>query len=225
MKRYYVISALCALLFLALIYVLKTVDVAAIGPAGTAVGLSHINQTAFEYFGESDFWYQLTKMLGFLSMAVAAFFAIAGVVQLIMAGGHFFKVDRELRYLGALYVITAAIYVLFDKVAVNCRPVLEAGQTFPEPSFPSTHTLLVFVVMGSTMILLDHYIKSRAGRRLLQIFCDAVIGVTVIGRLLSGVHWVTDIAGGILISVSLLCLYKGILEQSKHRMRKGIIME
>ena len=80
MKKSFLISGICAVLFLLLIVVLKTVDVAAIGPAGTEVGLSGINGAVHESLGESHFWYQLTKILGFLSLATAAFFAAVGVM-------------------------------------------------------------------------------------------------------------------------------------------------
>ncbi len=37
--------------------------------------------------------------------------------------------------------------------------------------------------------------------------CLSVIAVTVIGRLIAGVHWFTDILGGILISITLLSIF------------------
>ncbi|MBO6094010.1 MAG: phosphatase PAP2 family protein, partial [Oscillospiraceae bacterium] len=87
----------------------------------------------------------------------------------------------------------------------------------PEASFPSSHTMLVCVIMGSSIPLLGKYVKSDVLCTVLRIICAAIIAVTVIGRLISGVHWFTDILGGILISVMLLNLYAEILERIEKR--------
>ena len=115
--------------------------------------------------------------------------------------------------IGIFYILVIGIYLLFEKVIVNYRPVIMPGCQHPEASFPSSHTMLVCVIIGSAIMLISRYIKKKTLCRALQVICAVIIGVTVIGRLLSGVHWFTDIIGGILISTALLALFLGITEK------------
>ena len=58
-------------------------------------------------------------------------------------------------------------------------------------------------------------IRNSSLSRILRALCFVIIGVTVIGRLIAGVHWFTDILGGILISVTLLSLYEEVISHGK----------
>ena len=200
------------LLFAALIVLVKSVDVRAIGPAGTRIGLSTLNQFVFERFGVHMLWYAITDWLGIAAIGTALLFAMIGLVQWIRRK-NIWKVDREILALGGLYLIVIGLYVLFELVIVNYRPIIMPGSIHPEASFPSSHTMLVCVIMGSAVLLLGKYVKSKVLCKALKIICATIIAITVIGRLISGVHWFTDILGGILISVMLLNLYAAILER------------
>jgi len=204
-----ILSASCFIGTVILIILLRLVDVAPIGPDGTDIGLSHINQFFFNLSGVNLLWYNITDWLGIIAILTAFLFAAAGLIQLIKRKS-FLKVDREILSLGGLYLIVIGLYVLFEKAIVNYRPIIMPGCTQPEASFPSSHTMLVCVIMGSTVMLIGKYIKNRPLCVLLKTFCILTIGITVIGRLISGVHWFTDILGGILISVSLLSLFSAI---------------
>ena len=50
-------------LFVVLIILVKTVDVAAIGPENTEIGLSHINQTVHEVFGINTLFFQICSAI------------------------------------------------------------------------------------------------------------------------------------------------------------------
>ena len=195
-----------------LILLLRLVDVRAIGPEGTSIGLSHLNQYVFQFFGVNILFYSITDWLGIAAILTAALFASVGFVQMIRRRSVL-KVDREILALGGLYILVIGLYVLFEVMIVNYRPIIMPGCTRPETSFPSSHTMLICVIMGSTMMLIDRYVKGKAASGVLRAGCAAVIGITVIGRLISGVHWFTDIVGGILISAMLLNLYAGVLQK------------
>ncbi|MBR0082319.1 MAG: phosphatase PAP2 family protein [Clostridia bacterium] len=214
MKKWGKISIAAALgvLFLALIAIVKWVDVAAIGPEGTSVGLSHLNGAVASALGFQETWYKITKLTGYVAFAVIAAFAVLGGWQLI-SRKSLAKVDRKLLFLAGLYVVTAVLYVVFEKVVINYRPVIVPGDAGPEASFPSTHTMLAVVVFGSALLLLPDYLADR--RLLLGARCVvcALLLVTVIGRLLSGVHWLTDILGGILLGAFLLAAFRLFTEQ------------
>ena len=171
-----------------LIALVRLVDVAPIGAQGTSIGLSHLNQFVFDLFGVNMLWYNITDWLGVAAVLTAFVFAVTGLVQLIKRS---------------------------ENVIVNYRPIIMPDNTRPEASFPSSHTMLVCVIMGSAAMLINRYIRNKPLSRILRALCFVIIGVTVIGRLIAGVHWFTDILGGILISVTLLSLYKEIISHGK----------
>ncbi len=201
------------LLFIGLIVMIKTVDVAAIGPEGTKIGFSGINKDIHEATGVNMTWYNITKYLGYGTLVLAGVFALMGLVQLVQRKS-LLKVDRTILTLGGLYVVVLGLYVAFDKIAINYRPVILEGETSVEPSFPSSHTMLACVVLGSTALVVGQYIKNRTLATALQVLAWIICAALVVGRLLSGVHWFTDIIGGVLISVALLFLFEGVRELS-----------
>lgn len=193
-------------LFLLLIAVLKTVDVQPIGPHGSRVGLATLNGAFRGLLGGTHMlWYDVTEALGVAAIAVACGFGLFGLWQLIKRRS-LSRVDRDLYALAGLYIAMGIAYVLFEKVIVNYRPVdMGAGL---EPSFPSSHTVLTCCIMSSAAWQFKRRIKSDALRGIAVLLCSAVMAVTVAGRLVSGVHWMTDIAGGILLSASLMEFYR-----------------
>ena len=209
-----------ALLTLVLIALVKFVDVAAIGPEATRIGLSHLNGFVHEKTGVNMLFYKVTEVLGILSILVAAAFAVTGGVQLIRRRS-IAKVDKEIFALGGLYVAVVALYVLFEKVIINYRPIIMPGAEHPEASFPSSHTMLVIAIMGSTIIVLRKYVRGKGARAALQALCWIVMLATVAGRLLSGVHWLTDILGGIFISAALLSVFAAVIEEIRRRARRA----
>ena len=218
-KRKFIFAAVCLVLFLTLIVLVRTVDVHPAGRAGGEIGLSGINSAVFEKLGENEIWYKTTEALGIIAIAVMSLFAVVGVVQMIKRRS-LLKVDREIIALGILYALVIALYVFFEIVIVNYRPVIEQGASGPEASFPSSHTMLVFVVMGSAAIILGKYIRTEWLKMVLCAICDLIVAVTVIGRLVSGVHWFTDIIGGVLISASLLFAFSGAVDMIRKKEQK-----
>ncbi|MCR5671336.1 MAG: phosphatase PAP2 family protein [Butyrivibrio sp.] len=205
-NKNYIFSGVCFALFVVLIIMLKTVDVAAIGPENTSVGFAMVNGGFHEVFGYNSLWYNITKVLGIVSILTAFFFALFFIWQTAQRK-DVKKVDKELTALMALYVLVAGLYVFFEKIIINYRPVIMAGDEHVEASFPSTHTMLSCVIMGSAMMILGKYVKNETVRKVLLVVCNVVMLVTVVGRLISGVHWFTDVLGGVLISVCLLSLF------------------
>lgn len=216
MNNKFVRAAVSLGLFILLIALVKTVDVEAIGPAGTSVGLSHLNGAVHNAVGVHMIWYRITNLLGILSIAAGALFACLGLKQLIERRS-LAKVDRQILALGGLFVCIGILYVLFEKVVINCRPVLMEGETVPEASFPSSHTVLACVILGGLAMMLCDYVKDRKLAGLLQNVCLVLLFIAVIGRLISGVHWFTDILGGIFLSAALLLAFSGVLDRIKDK--------
>ena len=203
-------------LFAGLIVMLGKYDVAPIGPQGTTVGFSTINKAVHELTGVNMNWYYCTEWLGYAALLICALFALAGLVQLIRRKS-LLKVDKAIYALAVLYIAVIGIYVFFEKYIVNYRPIIMPGADVPEASFPSSHTMLIITVMVSTAMVIGRYVKNKALSGLVAVLCYIVAIITAAGRLLCGVHWLTDIIGGLIISIALLSLFSFALEQ----IRKG----
>ena len=180
------------------------VDVRAIGPEGSSVGFAALNGFVHELTGVNWFLYTITDWLGIIPIAVALGFAILGLVQLIKRKS-LWKVDHSILALGVFYIVVMAAYIFFEVVVINYRPTLIDG--YLEASYPSSTTMLVMCVMPTAAMQLNVRIKNTVFRRCAVITIVAFTAFMVIGRLVSGVHWITDIIGGALLSAGLVTMY------------------
>lgn len=180
------------------------VDVQTIGPRDSAVGFATINGWFHDLTGVDMNLYHITDWLGLVPVAFGFGFAILGLVQWIRRKS-LFKVDRSILVLGGFYIVTLAAYLFFEDFVINYRPVLIEG--FLEASYPSSTTLLVLCVMPTALIQLRNRVTNPILRRIVCAAITAFMVFMVAGRLLSGVHWLTDIIGGILLAAGLVTLY------------------
>lgn len=185
------------------------VDVQPIGPQASCVGLAVLNGFFHQLTGVHMHLYVITDWLGLVPFAIVAGFGIFGLIQWIQRRS-LRKVDYNILMLGAFYILVFICYLLFEKVVVNYRPVLIEGML--EVSYPSSTTMLTMSVMLSTHIQL----RIRIRRCLLYRICSLILAAftlfMIAGRTLSGVHWLTDIIGGILLSFGLVRLYQSFCE-------------
>lgn len=184
---------------------LTCVDVQSIGPQGSAVGFATVNGWAFQLLGVHLLWYHITDWLGVVAIAVACAFAVVGLCQLIIRKS-IRKVDRHILLLGGFYLVVIGCYLFFENVVINYRPILMNGSL--EASYPSSHTMIVVSIMATaSMAFRTLCPRKRRWYLVVDIFAAVVIAVTVIGRLVAGVHWLTDIVGGLLLSAALVVSY------------------
>ena len=219
MKNKIISAIISGGLFAALIVTLGRYDVAQIGPDGTSVGYSSINQKVHELTGVHYAWYDLTDVLGYFAICICALFGLVGLIQLIRRRS-LLRVDKTIYALGCFYIIVIGCYAFFEKFIVNYRPVIMPGDSAPEASFPSSHTMLIITVMASTAIVAGLYIHLSFLRTLVRFFCGLIIGVTVFGRLYCGVHWFSDIIGGILLSLTLVSLFAAAYSKTSEADKK-----
>ena len=186
----------------------RVVDLQPIGPEGSVVGLAGINGAFHRLTDVHMGLYTLTDWLGLVPLVFVLGFAMLGLVQWVKRKS-LLKVDTGIFLLGGFYVVTLAAYLLFEEIVVNYRPVLIDG--FLEASYPSSTTLLVMCVMPTAAKQLALRIKKPAFRRWIVAGIWGFVAFMVAGRLLSGVHWLTDIIGGALLSAGLVMLYDAAL--------------
>ena len=210
-KSSFVVTGLLLLLFVIFTVVVSTVDVKPIGPEGSEVGLATLNGFVFQKLGVHMIWYSITDRLGVVALLTAFCFAIIGLIQIVNKKS-LLKVDIRIILLGIYYVIVIAAYVFFEIFIINYRPIILEESVGLEASYPSSHTMLVICIMGSANVLFQQMIQNKMIRVMLNILSSSVIVVTAVGRMVSGVHWFTDIVGGMLLGITMIQLYASVLQ-------------
>ena len=210
-KKYIIFSILMLIVAIVYTILIKYVDVSAIGPQDSSVGFSYLNGEVHNIFGYNETFYKISKYLGYVPFLMVIYYLILGIKDFI-TNRDIRKIDKKLIVLYGFYAVVVMVYILFEVFAINYRPVLLKEEL--EASYPSTHTLLAVCICGSTLMYNKYFLKcSDKTRKIINILiCGIMLGI-VICRVISGVHWATDIIGGIIISIFLLsvlylCLLK-----------------
>lgn len=183
---------------------IRCIDVSAIGPQGSTVGFAKINRYIHTLTGVHMSLYHITDWLGLVPIAFMIGFAALGLIQWIKRK-QLASVDLSILLLGGLYLVVLAVYLFFEQIIINYRPILING--YLEPSYPSSTTMLVLCVMPSAILQNNRRVKSTILKRSISTVIILFVTFMVLGRLFSGVHWFTDIIGGALLSAGLVTMY------------------
>jgi len=203
-----ILIALCILsAFVLWTVLIKTVDVKAIGPQGSAVGFATINQFFHSLTGVHMVLYEITDWLGLIPIIVVVVFAGIGLTQLVKRK-NLGKVDFSILLLGGFYIVVMAVYLFFESYVVNYRPILIDG--ILEASYPSSTTMLAMCVMPTAAMQIDERMNNNTLKRFINLMIISFTLFMIIGRLISGVHWFTDIVGGALLSGGLVMMYYAV---------------
>lgn len=199
-----------------IIFVLFTVtvvtfDVAKIGPNQSEVGYSTINLFMKDLIGVNMLFYEITDWLGITSLIIGIIYGVIGFLQL-MKMRSFKKVNHNILRLGGFYIFIIATYVFFESVIVNYRPILIDG--YLEASYPSTHVFVSITVLYSSIMVNRSFLQSKRVKLPIEILLYAIMTIILLGRILSGVHWFTDIIAGILLSYAMLVLFSQTIKKT-----------
>lgn len=195
---------------------IRRVDVRPIGPNGSSVGMAAFNGWFHRITGVHMALYTATDWLGLIPIAICMGFGALGAVQLFQRK-RLRSVDPDILLLGAYYILVIAAYLLFEMIPINYRPVLIDGAL--EASYPSSTTLLVLSVMPTLAFQARRRLHGASARKAATRFAVLFSAFMVIGRLVSGVHWATDIIGSVLLSSGLFALYRFGVERIDARGR------
>ena len=215
-KPYLKTSLILFALFIVYTAIVLFVDVRPIGPEGSSVGLATFNELFRIDYRENLL--KISDLLGYAALGVVICFALVGVIQLIQRK-DLLKVDYQLLLLGAFYIVVLILYFAFSKIPVNYRPViLEDGL---EPSYPSSHAMLSICVLATAIPMLQYLLKRQfVLRTVLSLLSLIVMAALILCRTLSGVHWMTDIIGSLLLSAALVSLYLTLVKQFAPRKKR-----
>ena len=197
MKKRNIITSI-TLLILSVVFTLlvKNIDVKAIGPNESLVGFADINKLFHNLIGSNMAIYKITEIIGLIPLLIASIYVIIGIKQLITRKS-LLKVDKEIYLLGLFYILVLGVYIFFEKVVINYRPVLI--DNILEPSYPSSHTLMSICICISSIMINKKLFRNNLAD-IENIISIIVMVLIIVGRIISGVHWFTDILGGIIIS-------------------------
>lgn len=219
--RNIIISIILITISIIFTFLVKVIDVNEIGTANISIGFATINEFVFNKIGVNMLWYHITDWLGIIPILIAGVYAIKGFAQMIKRKS-ILKVNKEIIALGIFYIVVITLYIFFEKYIVNYRPILMNG--LKEASYPSSHTLITICLCGSSIIINKMFYSNKM-TKCMDIFSFIIICITVLGRLISGVHWFTDIIGGIIISSALLmtlysCFYNINMKKQYQTLQK-----
>ena len=212
-KKNFIICSLLIVLAILYTILVKTVDLSAIGPNNSIVGFSTINNFFFSQTGENKIWYYITEILAIIPLFMAFSYALIGLKQLIKKK-NLLKIDKELLGLAVFYIIVISVYIFFEIFVVNYRPILIDNEL--EASYPSSHTLIALCLCGSSILINNKLYSKYPITKIINPILTITMIILIIGRLLSGVHWFTDILGGVIIASALLYCYYTFLNYKKH---------
>ena len=197
------------LAFVLLTILIQTVDVRPVGVNGSNIGFATVNTGFHRLTGVHMGLYTVTDWLGLVPIGVCVGFGVLGLVQWVRRK-RLFKVDRDILLLGAYYILVILGYLVFEMIPINYRPILINGAM--EASYPSSTTLLVLSVMPTLWFQVNRRSTDKSVRRITAAFVVLFSAFMVVGRLVAGVHWLTDILGAVLLSAGLYGLYRaGVL--------------
>lgn len=168
------------------------------------VGLEHVNQFFLQHCGRQIFWEQVTDWIGYFVVLSMVGIVAWQIVQWVQRKS-LRRIDQNLIMFDIIVVCLVLVYIFFELVVVNCRPELDNGVA--KASYPSSHVMLFVTVLPMLIWQMWHYLKNKSLRIVLTVILSICLIVGIIGRMLSGVHWFTDIVGGIMISCCLICGY------------------
>ena len=214
MRKRFVWSGILLLGFVLWTFMIQTVDVQPVGVNGTTVGFASVNTWFFHLTDVHMSIYTITDWLGLVPIAVCIGFGLLGLTQWIRRKS-IASVDRDILLLGGYYILVILGYLIFEMIPINYRPVLISGAM--EASYPSSTTLLVLGVMPTLLFQINRRAKSKTIRRITAAFVILFSSFMVIGRLIAGVHWLTDIVGSVLLSAGLYSLYRAAVLAVEHK--------
>lgn len=217
MKKKNIIISI-ALILLSIIYTMlvKNIDLKPIGPNESIVGFADINKLFANLIGTNMTIYKITEYIGLIPFIIALMYVFAGLRQLVQRRS-LLKVDKELYILGLFYLLVLGIYIFFEKNIINYRPVLIDDVL--EASYPSSHTLMSICICMSSVIINKKIFHNKIAN-VENIISIITMILIVFGRAISGVHWFTDILGGIIISTTLLVIFYTIIDSIKVKIEK-----
>lgn len=209
MKKYlyWLIPSISLVLFIIWTILVKTVDVHYITDIGF-LGFYSVNQNINDWVKtlNNSLFDKISNILLIVSIVTVFIFAIVGLVQLIKRKS-FAKVDPIIYILLGLYVLSAIFYLVFELMKINFSPLSTKEDI--KTSYPSTHLFIsCSYVSAAVFVLFEYFDFKKIIKYIILGLLVIFVAIVFIIRLMSGNHYFTDLIGGLLLTISLVSLFK-----------------
>lgn len=209
LKKGICITSISLGLFIILIILLKCVDVKTLYDCDS-IGLAGLNKVYYKEYNKAlDI---LSDVIFYLVIAFNVFLIVLYAINLSktksLKAGYKFYIYFSILLLGII------LWLLFDKViCINTRPNIKDGVV--EGSFPSTHVFLTAYIVLSSPYLFLKMEKNKGLEKANKLGFEEIITIIFISialvmtvlRLYSGMHWLTDCVGGLILGFFLFGLF------------------
>ena len=160
-------------------------------------------------------WIKITDIILAISILILGLCAILGLIQWI-SRGSIKKVDKQILWLLLPAVLLVVTYLLFDKVLPEIFPGMPHRPNNPEePSFPSTHVMVVTTIFFCVSAALPKYTKSKTLITILDILMFILASLTATGRIISQMHTYVDVIGAVVFSFIFYEIYYSCIHKKK----------
>lgn len=155
-------------------------------------------------------WELISNIILIVSILTFVLFAGLGLYELIKTKS-FKKLDPRYQWYPLPFVLMTIVYFLFTYVFIlNTRP-----NGSGEVSFPSTHVMVVTTIFFVVTIILPKYIKNKRTRLCIEILMAIMISITAVGRVMSEMHWPSDVIAAIVFAFLFSETYYYIVQKTK----------
>lgn len=201
-KKFFSLAIIFAILFVALTFSLflaysnfKKIDYV----VGNAVSGLQTSPVSLQFFN-------LITNFGSIKFITSLSILIAGILLI--------KNRKRLAkfFLGVLFFGAGSAY-LFKELVRRLRPEMLLGFVESGFSYPSAHALLGTVFYGFLAYYLAKRQTEKSKKFLIYVGATIIITLVALSRVVIGVHWGTDVIGGLLLGLSLLFAFIGFYER------------
>lgn len=155
----------------------------------------------------TEFMYLLSRLFDLAFPFISVVIIVAILIYIVR------NLDYAFLFLFSLFFGTVLVYFLKLFFDIN-RPLDGVTQVLGQ-SFPSFHTTIATIFFIMLMYIFDDYLKTLS-RIILNCLCVVGILLVSFSRVYLGVHWASDILGGIILGGALSCLFITIFKTSKN---------
>jgi membrane-associated phospholipid phosphatase len=150
---------------------------------------------------------------------IGADFASAAVIAVIGTGLLIILGRRDLALFLGVAAALRAIGPVLKMLIASPRPTAEAVVIVARSDglgFPSGHALGAALLYGAIAIIAPQIVADRFVVRAIQVIAIALMVLIALSRVRLGVHWPSDVVGGLLFGLGAVCLLQAAFLTWRH---------